>query len=251
MRRRFRIGLMSSLPLLAIMLAGQGAAACDPTTLLEYQVQNGRYQIEINDVYLDSGASQFASGGVVIDDWLLAGANVVRVEIDADRGDFTLHSLCENGDVSETYDQASLNGRAEARLSFTAEASPPRAYLPQSPTTDEGLLDAVAALTAAMTDRDFDAVWDLHAAMRADLELNGRSVKAAAYQMRKITEAINPVVAPGLVTRSVLGGRVWEVFGDDFAPPISAVVEVNGGRVNFRTGSFWMRLDGRWSVLEK
>ena len=251
MRQRFRIGWASPLALLAVMLTGQGASACDPTTLLEYQVQNGRYQIEINDVYLDSDASQFASGGVVIDDWLLAGANVVRVEIDADRGDFTLHSVCDDGDVAETYDQASLNGRAEARLSFDADAPPPRIYLSQSPTTDEGLLDAVATLTAAMTDRDFDAVWDLHAAMRADLELRGRSAKAAAYQMRKVTEAISPIVAPGRVTRSGLGGRVWEVFGDDFAPPISAVVEANGGRINFRTGSFWMRLDGRWSVLEK
>ena len=187
----------------------------------------------------------------MIDNWLLDGANAVRVEIDADRGDFTLHSICENGYVSEAYDQASLNGRAEARLKFDADAPPPRFYLSQSPTTDEGLLDAVAALTNAMTDRDFDAVWDLHAAIRTDLELNGRSVKAAAYQMRKITEAISPAVAPGLVTRSVMGGRVWEVFGDDFALPISAVVEVNGGFVNFRTGSFWMRLDGRCSVLEK
>ena len=128
---------------------------------------------------------------------------------------------------------------------------PQRLYVGAAPSSDEGLLEAVAALKAAMTARDFDTVWDLHAAMRADMEANGQPVKAAAYQMGKIVENIQPDFAPNLVTRSVLGGRVWEVFGDDFAPPISAVVEANGGQVEFKTGAFWMKVDGDWSVFEK
>lgn len=71
------------LALPAIMLAGQGAAACDETILVEYQVYDGRYQIEVNDVYLDSGASQSTSGGIPINDWLLKGENSIRVLMNA------------------------------------------------------------------------------------------------------------------------------------------------------------------------
>ena len=102
-----------------------------------------------------------------------------------------------------------------------------------------------------MTAQDFDAVWEGHTAMRSEMEMTGASVKSEAYQMEKIVANIAPKFAANLKTRSVLGGRMWEVFGDDFAPPISDVVSVNGGQVDFKTGSFWMKVDGTRSVYRK
>ncbi len=246
-----RHALTAVLFLAAISPPGQGAAACDETILLEYQVNDGRYQFELNDVYLDSGGAQSTSGGIPIDDWLLAGSNRMRVSMDAASGEFSVYAICNDGSGRRDFDAASLEGKASADLMFTVSDPPPRAYLSVEPAPIDGLFDAVDALTAALSARDFDTVWDLHAAMRADLELSGRSTKAEAYQMGKIVEAIEPDLAPNLQARPVLDGRVWEVFGDDFAPPISDVVSANGGQVTFQTGSFWMKLNGVWSVYRK
>lgn len=235
----------------ALVGAGTGALACDETILLEYQVSNGRYQFELNGVYLDSGAAQGASGGLPIRDWLLKGDNTISVSMDAASGVFEVYAICEDGLNKRSFDQVSLTGRQQAELVFPADDPPQRPYLGAAPTSDAGLLDAVAALKAAMTARDVDAVWDLHAAMRADMEARGQPMKAAAYQMGKIVEAIEPDFADNLQARPVLGGRVWEVYGDRFAPPISALVEANGGQVEFKTGSYWMKTDRGWSVFEK
>lgn len=243
--------LKAALFLSAVSLAGQGAAACDETILLEYQVNDGRYQVELNDVYIDSGAAQSTSGGIPIKDWLLVGENTVRVSMDAARGAFSVYAICDDGYGRRDFDMAALTGKASASLTFTVLDPPPRIYLDAEPAPIDGLFDAVDALKAAMSDRDFDAVWTLHAAMRAELELAGRSTKAEAYQMGKIVEAIEPDFAPNLQARPVLGGRVWELFGDDFAPPVSDVVSANGGQVDFKTGSFWMKIDGAWSVYRK
>lgn len=246
-----RSALNAALFLSAASLAGQAAAACDETILLEYQVNDGRYQFELNDVYIDSGGAQSTSGGIPIDDWLLAGENRMRVSMDAASGEFSVYAICNDGSGRRDFDAASLTGKASTDLMFTVADPPPHVYLTAEPAPIDGLFDAVDALSAAMSARDFDAVWKLHAAMRADLEASGRSTKAEAYQMGKIVEAIEPDIAPNLQARPVLGGRVWEVFGDDFAPPISDVVSANGGQVKFQTGSFWMKLNGDWSVYRK
>lgn len=239
------------LTLSAVLLTGQAAAACDETILLEYQVSDGRYQFELNNVYLDSGASQSTSGGIPLKDWLLEGKNTISVSMDAASGDFSVYAICNDGSGRRDFDAASLAGKGAASLVFPVSDPPPRVYLAADPAPVDGLFDAVDALQAALSSRDFDAVWDYHAAMRAELELSGRSTKAEAYQMGKIVEAIEPKLATNLQARPVLGGRVWEVFGDGFAPPISDVVSANGGQVKFKTGSFWMKTGGVWSVYRK
>ena len=173
------------------------------------------------------------------------------VSINADSGDFSVYAICDDGSGRRDFDQASLEGQQRAVLTFQVKEPPQRLYLTTDPTSDEGLLEAVEALKTAMAARDFDAVWDLHTAMRAEMEQAGQPMKAAAYQMGKIVENIEPDFAPNLTARSVLGGRVWEVFGDQFAPPISDVVSANGGQIDFKTGSFWMKVDGAWSVYRK
>lgn len=248
---RERRALKAALFLSVVVLAGQASAACDETILLEYQVSDGRYQFELNDVYLDSGSAQSTSGGIPIKDWLLAGDNTIRVSMDAASGDFSVYAICDDGSGRRDFDAAALTGKASADLMFSVADPPPHIYLTVEPAPIDGLFDAVDALNAAMSARDFDAVWKLHAAMQADLEMTGRSTKAEAYQMGKIVEAIEPNFAPNLQARPVLGGRVWEVFGDGFAPPVSDVVSANGGQVDFRTGSFWMKLKGVWSVYRK
>ena len=236
----------------AFAAAGAFAArACDPVTLLEYDVQGGWWQIEVNGVYLDSGASQFASGGAPIKDWLLRGDNTVTVKLEADKGDFSLYRICEDGSDRKDFAKASLTGRSSEELGFSVEAPPLRLFLDQEPVSDDGLLKAVEDLKAAFTARDADAVWRLHAALQADMALNGQKTGAAQWQMGKVVENIEPDFAANLRARPVLGGRVWEVFGDDFAPPISDEVAMNGGSVPFQTGSFWMRRNGEWSVLVK
>ena len=247
MRRRVFAALLPS----ALALAGQGALACDETILLEYQVHDGRYQFELNEVYLESGAAQSASGGLPITDWLLRGENTIQVSMNAQSGAFSVYAICDNGDDRRDFDQATIAGQQDAALTFQVQDPPKRLYLDARPTSDEGLLDAVEALKSALTTRDFDAVWALHAAQRAEMAQSGQPMKAAAYEMRKIVENIEPDFAPDLTTRPVLGGRVWEVFGDQFAPPIHDVVATNGGQVTFRTGSFWMKIDGVWSVYRR
>ena len=243
--------IRASLFLSVIGLTGQAVAACDETILLEYQVNDGRYQFELNDVYLDSGAAQSSSGGIPLKDWLLNGENTISVQMNAQTGEFSVYAICADGSGKRDMDAVSLAGQASHNLKFDAPDPPKHIYLAAKPTDDEGLLEAVETLKSATTARDYDAVWRMHAAMRADMELTGQPLKAAAYQMGKIVENISPEFAPDLQTNSVLGGRVWEVFGKDFAPPIHDVVTANGGKIDFKTGSFWMKMDGVWSVFRR
>ncbi|MEL6795097.1 MAG: hypothetical protein AAFP78_16690, partial [Pseudomonadota bacterium] len=89
----------------------------------------------------------------------------------------------------------------------------------------------------------------LHAAMHEDLALQGRSDKATAFKFRSALEGAGATPTSEIFLRPVLGGRVWEALDAEFRPPIDVVVEANGGEVPLRTGTFWMKRGGAWSVL--
>lgn len=238
---------------LALCLAGAPAVSCERTFILEYDVSYGGWQIELNDVYLDSGGAQFSSGGKPLEGWLLPGENIVAFQHDAEKAEVSLYSLCGDGSGRVDIDAASLTGKGRHEMAFDAADLPPRAFFDADVTGKDdlpALWAAVDALAAAMKARDADAVWALHGALRADHAAQGRPLGALEDRLRKIVAAANPVFADDLRARRMLGGRVWEVHGPDFVAPIrDDAVEVNGGTAPFKTGSFWVRLNGEWSVL--
>lgn len=233
----------------ATILIADAAFACARSYRVEYEVENGRYQIELNGVYLESSEGSFMNGDTGLSPWFLRGENVVRVELGAASGSFDFYSICTDGSDRRSHGAATLEGDAEQKFSVTIDDPFPRVFQDAEPSTDEGLLEAVAALKSAIDARDFDAFWSRHGAMVADLENFDHPMKAEEWRMRKVVENIEPTYAPGLETYSVLGGRVWEVYGEGFAPPVEAMVKMNGGRYAFRTGSYWMKIDGVWTVL--
>ena len=234
---------------LILALTGSQALACDPVHLVEYDVRNGGYQIEINDIYLDHGGAQFASGGLPVKDWLLAGNNVATVRLDGESGDFAVVSICEDGSGRVVLAEASLTGRAVEELPFAAPDAPWRLYQDAAPVGDDGLLAAVEALRLAIANADEAAFLELHAAWLKDLQGRGRKTRAVKYELGQAVRVAAPALAAGLRTNAVLGGRVWEVYGEEFRPPIDQDIAVGGGTRQFRTGSFWMKIDGKWSVF--
>lgn len=243
-RRRHLIAALA-----ALSAAPAASDACERIVLLEYDIENGGYQFELNGVYLEHGGGQFSSGGVPLKTWLLPGENTLTVFFEGDDGRFSLSSMCEDGGEARAIEETRLNGRANADLAFAADDPPRRLFSDAEPTGQAGLAEAVAALRTAYADRDADAFWALHAAMRADLALQGRSAGATEFKFRSALDGAGAAPASEIILRPVLGGRVWEALDAEFRPPIDVVVEANGGEVPLRTGAFWMKRDGVWSVL--
>lgn len=213
---------------LALALAGPQAWACDPVRLIEYDVRNGGYQFELNGVYLDHGGAQFASGGLPLKEWLLVGDNTVTVRFDGESGDFTVATICEDGSGRNILAEASLTGQTVEELGFSVPDAPWRLYQDAEPVGDSGLLEAVEALRLAIEEADEAAFVALHAARLRDLEGQGRKTGAVKYELGQAVKSATPTLVPGLQTNAVLGGRVWEVYGEDFRPPIDQRIEVGG-----------------------
>ena len=240
--------------LLTLVAAVVGAAAsaaigCERVTLLEYELREGAFSAHVNDALLAAEGGQFSAGGLPMTEWLLPGANVVRIEFEGAKGVFSLKDYCEDGAGGAAISKITLGGRGKSKMTFAAPNAERRLYFEAEPTNDQGLMDAVAALRAAYANRDPDAFWALHAAMRADLELRGRSAAATEYKMKRVVAAAETAPEAVFDARPILNGRVWEVRDATGAPPLDVVVEIDGADYPLKTGSYRMRRDGVWSVF--
>lgn len=233
----------------AACLASAGANACERIALLEYEISGGAYRFELNGAYLDHGGGQFVSGGAPLADWLMPGVNVLTVRFDGDQGRFGVSDFCGETGARRVLDDVKLSGRADHDLTFTPANPETRLFSTAAPTDDVGLAEAVASLRRAFAARDADAFWELHAAMREDYALRGRRTGATEYKMRRAVGGARTKSAGAITLRPVLGGRVWEARGPGPAPPVDVVVIVDGVEIPLKTGVYWMRLNGRWSVL--
>jgi len=248
--------------LAAVLVAGWmlPAAAQEPTNItVNVNYLNAAGRILVNGVPIhrfEGGAPEEGMGrptdAVNVGLWLVNGANVLAVESKA---------LAEGGQaevvIVRGFDEADLlretiAGEGRVELAVAGENLPRWAWEDAEAVAGDGgdLLQAVAALHAALEAKDVDAFERAQEASIADLtQVWGPMPEEMRREMRAFLTAtpVQPLPAD-LVATPHLDGRLWVVATPEGAAPIR-VVDDQDANMRIETGMYWVRKDGRWQIV--
>lgn len=233
------------------------AQDCDVMHALQIDVEDGRFKVYLNGVYLYEDDDKLIKHARGFSDWLVQGENLVRVEFDGKAGDFSVIRVCrgafpdETGDFpdADTVGEAKFDGTASKDMRFNREAPVEAEYMKAEIAGDVGLMAAIKKLQDAAASGDVDTVLAMHAPMFRDAERQGVSLDWLTTYMRDILSK-NPInIETGLVAKPIMGGRAYQVLSAEQKSAISLNAVYNGTKVFWNSGTFWARFDGDWFVL--
>ncbi|MEM9098625.1 MAG: hypothetical protein AAGC79_08870 [Pseudomonadota bacterium] len=224
------------------------AAACTVVHELSFRMEGTDYSIEMNGVLLvrDEGGN----GGRPLMTYLIPGENTVTVTQHDPNGTAEVQIMkgCEGSfDREGPFDTATLEGESTATLTFTSESDMKLAPSRAVAEGQEGLMEAVKALQAAVKAKDLETVMALHAPLNTDVINSGIPAESIPQFYGFLAEVDTVDLESDLQVTEALDGRVFVVTTADGKPPIAAYAAADG--LAWRTGAHWGKVDGKWGVL--
>ena len=231
----------------AIAFAGFGAAACETVHAYQYQMDDAAYTFELNGVFLNhTGDPGNYSGGGPLMQWVAEGENTFTVTMLQGSANIKVIKACQGDFDGETLVEASIGAGESRDLTFFIEDAPPAVYDNAGVLAEDGLAEAVDALKAAVTARDFDTFWAMHQGLIMQATSMGFPEEQLKGMMGQTVSDGEATFADDLVFKPVLGGKVWQVMTKDHAAPVT--IKLHGGSTTVDTGAFWTKIDGQWRV---
>ncbi|MBY8974647.1 hypothetical protein KHP62_02440 [Rhodobacteraceae bacterium NNCM2] len=228
------------------------AMACDQVNVLEFEVEGGNMVVLVNGIYKYSGGEGSGAWPMMPTDFVQTGENEITVELTGDgaSADLAMMKGCMGGfDLEGPFDEAKLTGTSTATLHFTEEAPVEASYTEGVAEGPEGLMEAVAALQAAVEADDIDTVVELHAPMLADAERMGMPADQIKGFIGWFFEDGKKTLNHDLQVEEGMDGKVFVVTTADREPPVEIVVTETNGKSMWRSGAYWAKIDGKWGVL--
>jgi len=247
-----------------VLLPFQGQA-CEKIVQLVYSAQGAILAVTVNGLPVVNGASSGSvSGAAQMAQWLNAGQNTAELVVSAHpEGTDTAATVeivaaCRGemidfrGGNEGALATLTQDGAGSRSVSFEVDAAPETTFSDAVAAGDDGLTDALAALTAAFSDGDIDTIIAMHGPMLGMAGLMGmpdpeamfRGMLGGALKNGKLA------VADAVEISTSTDGRFFAVIGAaDGTAPLVLLVEESGGSSRFSTGKYWARIDGAWVVI--
>ncbi|MEM9046074.1 MAG: hypothetical protein AAGC81_15405 [Pseudomonadota bacterium] len=233
----------------ALLLAGSlPAAACTVVHELSYRLSGNDYSIAMNGVFLSR--EDGGNGGRSLMIYLVPGENTVTVTQHDPNGTAELQIMkgCEGTfDRQGPFDTATISGEGSATLTFTNESDFKSVQNRASAEGQDGLMDAVKELQAAVEAKDVETVIALHAPMIEDAAKMGMPVEQLQGMYTFLFDEGVPDMKSDLTITEALDGRVFVVTTADGQPPVSVYAAAEG--IRWHSGVHWGKVDGKWGVL--
>ncbi len=225
------------------------ATACEVLHAYQYQMQGGAYSMALNGVQLsqnDEPGDYFGGGPFM--QWLAEGENTFSVTMSKGSADINVQRVCQGEFEGEKLVEATIAAPETKELTFFVENAPKPVY-DDVATDDTGLKEALAKLKNAVDTRDFDTYWSMHKGLLETATAAGMPEDMMRMMMTATVEQGKPTYNDNVTISSALNDRVWLVFAEGGESPIVIDIEMNGGTNTMRTGAYWAKVDGEWSVV--
>ena len=225
------------------------ATACDIVHAYESQMEQGAYAMDLNGIrlYQNDDPGDYFNGGPFTQ-FLVEGENTVSLTMSKGSADIRIYRGCRGEFDGETLVEAKVTAPETRTLTFFAENAPKQVF-DDVPTDDSGLKDALAALKSAVKARDYDTFWNFHKGLRDAAAADGVPEDMMQRMISITVEKGEPSFNNDVTYTSALGGRVWQVLADGGEAPIVIDIKMNGGTNTMRTGAYWAKVDGAWSIV--
>lgn len=240
---------------LATVIGGNAASACQKIYALEFQVEEGGYDLYVNGVFVsrDDGYSA-GTRPLMGKDWLVQGDNTVTIVFSdnagAAKGDFAIVTGCMGEfEVGDPIAEASFDGAGEQTLSFTNEDAVEAAHTGAEAAGDDGLAAAVKRLQEAVAARDVDTVMAMHGPLLRDAKRLGAPVERISQMFEHLITEQTAELAGEWTVEAAMDGRIYVVLTEDRQAPVAIRVEEDDYTLNWMTGVYWGRYDGDWGVV--
>lgn len=215
--------------------------SCDVQHRVTYETSGGWFHMRINGAQLGFGGGGM-SGTQSVQDWLVQGQNIVRIDFRGDpgtvSGTFTLEQGCRGAFETRMLETVQFDGNRVAEMTFLIAQPIEREYMKAEKLGDAGLMDAVMRFQERAKAADIDALMALHAPMLADYAGLGAPMDKVVPHMREMLLDKNGILAQKLTARPVLDGRIFEVLNADYVPPFHVDTKVGQGMLSWNTGTY-------------
>lgn len=244
-----RLPCRAALGALFVFSIGSAAAACDVMHAYQYQMQGGAYALALNGVQLSRNEKpgDYFGGGPFMQ-WLTEGENTFSITMSEGSADINVQRVCQGDFEGEKLVEATVTAPETKELTFFVEGAPRLVY-DDVATDDAGLKEALAKLKTAVDTRDFDTYWSMHRGLLETATAAGMPEDMMRMMMTATVEQGKPTYNDVVTTSSALDGRVWLVFAEGGEAPIVIDIEMDGGVNTMRTGAYWAKIDGAWTVV--
>ncbi len=235
------------------------AAAAEPSSVTVNIVhENATGVLRINGVPVHRFGTGATASGKVTDTigaglWLVEGENVIDVESRAKSGGSTQVIIVRTiGDP--TLFERTIDGAGAAQYKLTLAGVPRWGWLDAEvwEGDDTALLAAVAALRAACAKPDVKALLAAFKPFDDDVRpYIGPQLAGAEKELSQTLKGAKVAALPGdLSVARFYGNRLFVVQTADGAPPIAVSNEkIVKGRPVLEPGQYWIRKNGKWSII--
>ena len=225
------------------------ASACEIVHVYQYQMQDGAYSMALNGVHIaqNDDPSNYFGGGPFMQ-WLSEGENTFSITMNQGSADIKVQRACQGDFDGDTLVEATVTAPETKELTFFVENAPKPVY-DDVATDDAGLKEALAKLKTAVDTRDFDTYWSMHRGLLETATAAGMPEEMMRMMMTATVEQGKATYNDNVTISSALDNRVWLVMAEGGESPIVIDIEMNGGTNTMRTGAYWAKVDGEWTVV--
>ena len=237
----------------ASIAAASSSKACEEIHVLQATFDGGRHLVAVNGVPV-MGGEGYMSGAIPMmpTDYVRQGQNEIVVTVKGADAKTKLELMkgCLGGfDLEGPFMQSSFTGDGVSEMSFKHADPVDAAHTRARAEGDDGLMDAVDALKAAVEAGDVGRVMELHAPMVEDAKRMGMPIDRLQGMLGYFFAEGETTLRDDLQIAEAMEGRVFIVTTKDGEPPIDVLVKEQNGSSNWRSGAIWGRVDGKWGVL--
>ncbi len=229
--------------------AMSSAAACGLRTLYSSQMKEGAYAMDLNGVRTQQNdePGDYFNGGPFTQ-FLLEGENTFTLTMTQGSADVRVYRACRGDFEGETLVEAKVVAPESKSLTFFVENAPAQVY-DDAPSDDSGLKEALAALRASVEAKDVDAYRDMHKGLIMTAMADGMPEDMLNRMIAITIEQGEASYNDDVTFKPAMEGRVWQVLTDSGESPIVIDIKMNGGTNTMRTGAYWAKLDGEWTIV--
>ncbi|MEP3450186.1 MAG: nuclear transport factor 2 family protein [Parasphingorhabdus sp.] len=231
-------------------IAPAAASACEIVHGLRINVESGSFRVTLNDVFLYSEDDELSSHERGLTEWLVPNKNTLKIDFDGTKGEFSIVAVCKGEFADDSYlSKVKFTSPSSKELIFTNETAPQYTYLSADIAGSEGLMASVKKLQDAARVGDVDTIMEMHSPMFKEFERRRGNSDGIRNYIRGILTNHPISLAENLTITTIMGGRIHQVFGQDYQSPITVSGKTDNGSFSWTGGAFWARFGDKWKVV--
>ncbi|MEH6633028.1 MAG: hypothetical protein V7776_19595 [Halopseudomonas aestusnigri] len=263
MLTNFKPACLAIVTIGSIGMINMSAHACNEIITVAIQGSDGaELNVKVNDVTLINHKG--AHFNVIPANLLLEGENDFKIELTAEdpnaAGRAEVFVACEGdfpdgpGTNANVLAELKQKGSGEQKTVFQAQDLPKYSYLSASPSSDDGLLEAIAIMRQAAVSGDKEGYINFLEPMIKDMAVmdNGPPVEFVEHMIAELLGGTYEISeTEEIEVTKILGGRAYQVVNKKGDGPIRFEQKDETNKTVLSQAAYWIKTSDGWKVFRQ